>query len=347
MEPRFLEKIILKGCLLDKGFLATITSTFRAEYFDDPVISEIFSFLKNHLEQYDKIPPRDAIRATLSHHDDEIREIFTEMDTIDFDVAKNFEYLVKESNEYLKDKAVKRAILDSVDIINSGKIEERGKIRELVELALAKDLRIDIGLDYFDMLGERLKRIFTTSSNRIQTYFPQFDEYLNGGFPPFTFSVLVARVHGFKCVGGNTEVLIKDRMNNTFPIRIQDFYKYIETMNKYKNGEIDKMPSINSFIRKYGDEEGKKKYLSWKENVSIASKNRNTLEFFISKYGEKVGNERYNLYIEKQKISHSEQIRGRKKHKEISSRSGNNKNSYIKKYGEEIGIRKWEERQKR
>jgi hypothetical protein len=48
------------------------------------------------------------------------------------------------------------------------------------------------------MPGERLKRIFTTSSNRIRTYFPQFDEYLNGGFPPFTFSVIVARVHGFK-----------------------------------------------------------------------------------------------------------------------------------------------------
>ena len=198
MDSRFLEKVILKGCMVDKGFLATITSTFRTEYFDDPVISEIFTFLKSHLEQYDKIPPRDAIRGSLSHHDDEIREIFSEMDAIDFDIAKNWDYLLKESNEYLKDKAVKRAILDSVDVINSGKIEERGKIRELVEAALAKDLRIDIGLDYFEMLGERLKRIFTTSSNRIRTYFPQFDEYLNGGFPPFTFSVIVARVHGFK-----------------------------------------------------------------------------------------------------------------------------------------------------
>jgi len=346
MDSRQLEKLIVKACLLDKSFLVTIATVFHRQYFDNPVIAEVFTFMKDHVEKYGNIAPREAIISSLDKkYEEDVKELFLEIDSIDFDVPKNYDYLFDQTNEYLKEKAIKSAILESVDVINR-KDEERTKIRSIIEAALCKDLRIDIGLDYFEMLGERLKRILHTSVVRVPTYFPQFDEYLNGGFPPFTFSVIVSRVHGFKCVGGNTVISVKDDKNNIFCIEIQDFYKYIETVNKYKSGEVCEMPSIESFIRKYG-EEGKEKYLSWKENVGKASKNRNTIDFFISKYGEDVGRERYNLYIERQRISHSEQVRGKEKHKEISSRSGNNRLSYIKKYGEEDGIKRWEERQKK
>ncbi len=346
MDSRQLEKLIVKACLLDKSFLVTIATVFHRQYFDNPVIAEVFTFMKDHVEKYGNIAPREAIISSLDKkYEEDAKELFLEIDSIDFDVPKNYDYLFDQTNEYLKEKAIKSAILESVDVINR-KDEERTKIRSIIEAALCKDLRIDIGLDYFEMLGERLKRILHTSVVRVPTYFPQFDEYLNGGFPPFTFSVIVSRVHGFKCVDGNTDIIIKDNMNNVFCIKIQDFYKYIETVNKYRNGELNEMPSMESFIRKYGDK-GKEKYFSWKENVGKASKNRNTKDFFISKYGKVVGEERYNLYIERQKVSHSEQTRGREKHREISSRSGNNKDSYVKKYGEEEGIRRWEERQKK
>ena len=74
----------------------------------------------------------------------------------------------------------------------------REKIREEIENALCKDIRVELGLNYFNELGPRLKRIFSTTDIRIPTYYPQFDEYINGGFPPFTLSVMVAKIHGFK-----------------------------------------------------------------------------------------------------------------------------------------------------
>lgn len=345
MDAKYLEKLIIKACQADKSFMITVGAVFRPDYFDDPTVIKAFEFMKDHVEKYGNVPPKDAIIATYPDKADDLRELFEEVESIDFDVARNWDYLFDETNKYLKDKAIKSAILESVDIIDKSP-EDRVKIREVVEAALCKDLKIDIGLDYFNTLGERLKRIFATSLNRIPTYYPQFDEYLNGGFPPFTFSVVVARVHGFKCVGGNTDILVRNDKNNTFCIKIQDFYKYIETVDKYKRGEVCEMPSIESFIRKYG-EEGEEKYLSWKKNVGSASKNRNTIDFFILKYGDVVGRERYNLYIERQKNSHSECVRGKEKHKEISLKSGNNQLSYIKKYGKDDGIKKWEERQKK
>jgi replicative DNA helicase len=197
MDAKYLEKLMMKACMADKSFMITVGAVFRSEYFDDPSIIKVFEFMKEHVEKYGNVPPKDAIIATFPDKADDLRELFEEVESIDFDVARNWDYLFDETNKYLKDKAVKSAILESVEIINQ-KPDERGRIREVIEAALCKDLKIDIGLDYFNTLGERLKRIFATSLNRIPTYYPQFDEYLNGGFPPFTFSVVVARVHGFK-----------------------------------------------------------------------------------------------------------------------------------------------------
>jgi len=40
--------------------------------------------------------------------------------------------------------------------------------------------------------------MFTDENQRLKTYFPVFDEFINGGFPPKTLSVFVAKIHGFK-----------------------------------------------------------------------------------------------------------------------------------------------------
>lgn len=74
-------------------------------------------------------------------------------------------------------------------------IEAKGptiQIKEFVEEALCSDMKIDMGLDYFGMLSDRLKRIFYATENKIPSYFPTLDERINGGFPPFTLSVILA-----------------------------------------------------------------------------------------------------------------------------------------------------------
>ena len=88
--------------------------------------------------------------------------------------------------------------MDSADIISEGAEADYGKVRDLVESALTKTLKIDLGLNYFDSLSERLKRIFTASDVRVPTGFTAFDEYINGGFPGYTLSMGAARVHGNK-----------------------------------------------------------------------------------------------------------------------------------------------------
>ena len=198
LDSDFLEKLIIKGMMTDKNFLVLVTSVFEPGYFDDSSISHIFKFCRDYVSEYSEIPQIETVINSLpdEFEQNDIKEIFEEIDTIDYDIARNYNHLVDQTNDYLKEQAVKNAIIESVDIVEDK--ERRPEIRQKIETALTKDIKIDLGLDYFGDLGDRLTRIFTASDIRIPTYYPQFDEYINGGFPPFTLSVLTARIHGFK-----------------------------------------------------------------------------------------------------------------------------------------------------
>ena len=197
LDSDFLEKLIIKGILIDKKFLAIVSSVYKPDYFDNSSASSIFDFTSKYLEEYNSIPEQQSIINSLKESDrQEVIDFFSDVGSIDFDITKSYDFLFNETNKYLKEQAIKKAIIESVDIIDKkGNTES---IRESIEIALSKDLKIDLGLKYFEDLGERLRRIFTTSTVRVPTYFPVFDEFIAGGFPPFTLSVLVARIHGFK-----------------------------------------------------------------------------------------------------------------------------------------------------
>lgn len=197
LDDDFLEKLIIKSILIDKQFAVLVSRAFKKDYFVDAAAGEIFRLTANHIEEHNTLPPRNIIENTVEDGiRSDIENFFTEIDQIDFSVEQQYNYLVNETNEYLKEQAVKQAILKSVDIVESR--DNRELIRQQIEEALTKDLKIDLGLNYFEELGERLRRIFTSTDIRVPSYFPQFDEFLSGGFPALTLSVLVAKIHGFK-----------------------------------------------------------------------------------------------------------------------------------------------------
>lgn len=194
VKDDFIENLVIKGISLDKQLLVSVQSAFRREYFETSVAGDIFMFLKDHIEKYDTLPSRDIITNSVA----ESEEYFKEIDSIDVDLVKDYDYVFDQVNNYLKDRALKTAILESVDIINKGDSANNGLIQKLIEDAIIKDLKMDLGLNYFETNKERLRRILSSTTKRVPTYFPTLDEYLSGGFPPYTLSVFLARTHGGK-----------------------------------------------------------------------------------------------------------------------------------------------------
>lgn len=192
----YLEKIILKSMMVDKDFLVLVSGVFEDKYFDDPFVRIAFKFCKEHYTEYNAIPTRDTIINSSEENEEGLRNLIEQVEAIDFDTSRSYEFLLEQSNDYLKEKALKNAVLESIDELEDP--ERRNAIRDRVESALIKDLKIDLGLQYFTDLGVRLTRIFSASDIRVPTFFPIFDEFINGGFPPFTLSILTAKIHGGK-----------------------------------------------------------------------------------------------------------------------------------------------------
>ena len=242
LNSDFVEKIILKGMLADKDFLILTSSVFEPEYFDDPNVGHIFKFCKEYGEEYNSIPSRDAI-VNSTETPDEIRDMLDQIDQADFDVAQSYEFLLNQSNDYLKEKALKQAIINSVDDVDVP--ERRNFVQKRIEQALIKDIKIDLGLKYFEQLGERLRRIFNTSDIRVPTYYPVFDEFINGGFPPLTFSVFTAKIHGGKSNtmanfasrqvlnGKNVVILTLEMSQDAFAQRFDGIYSKLDVNRIY------------------------------------------------------------------------------------------------------------------
>ena len=190
----FLERIIIKSGMIDKMYLILISNAFEPDYFQNETARKIYESLKNHLEEFNTLPTKDVIVNLID--DPNVSDYIDEANGTDFNIQENYDFLVEQTNTYLKDQAIKKAMLDSVSVIDSH--DNLDIIRQKVEDALCKDLKVDLGLNYFEQLGERLRRIFTATDIRIPTYYPKFDEIINGGFPPFTLSVILAQIHGMK-----------------------------------------------------------------------------------------------------------------------------------------------------
>lgn len=231
--------------LVDKSYLALISSTFEPEYFDDSTISHIFKLCRDHIKEFNSLPEKDFVINSIEGNiqSNDIKEIIEEAESIEYDITRNYDHLIKESNSYLKEQALKNAILESANIVEDP--EKRIEIKDKIEKAMIKDLKIDLGLDYFGDLGTRLRKVFTASDIRIPTFFPMFDEYINGGFTPFTLSVLTARIHGFKSNtmanfaarqvlnGYNAVIMTLEMAQDAFAQRFDSIYSLLDINRIY------------------------------------------------------------------------------------------------------------------
>ena len=196
----FAESLLIKSILLDDRYASSIISAVEGKHFVSKVGAQIYNKVKDHYSAYKELPSSDIIINTIGSQSlqEEAAEYLKACSSIDFDINKQFDYLIDSTDEWLKQRAVQLAIMESADVISEKDSADYGKIREIMEGALTKTFRIDLGLNYFDDLGTRLKRIFTGVDVRVKTYFPMLDDILNGGFTPYTFSVFVGRIHGGK-----------------------------------------------------------------------------------------------------------------------------------------------------
>ncbi len=274
IDDQYLMTCLLKGMMEDKNYALTVTTAFEERYFDTAVMSEIFTAISKHVTEHDALPNRDlVINSVAGDLKDDVITQFKETDATDFNVSQNYDWLLENTNNYLKDRAIKRAIVDSVALVDEGtNVQE---IRSVIENALCKDLKVDLGLNYFEQLADRLKRVFDSTDDRVRTYYPMLDELYNGGFPPYTLNMFIAKVHGHK-TNIMTNIIARQvahgiRVGMATLEMSEDMYAQRFDAN-FVNVDINRM-YINKKLRS--------KFL---EGIKHVKSNRGTGELYIKEY---------------------------------------------------------------
>lgn len=175
-------------------------------FFDMEANRWVVTKLKEYYKEYKKLPTLDVFKVEVSKLEsptfsklivDQLRVLYVETDTEDI------EYVSKEFKDFCKNRAIKNAILKSVDLLKAGRYTD---IQSIIDSALNIDVDTLMGHDY---LAEFERRSMGETRTPIPTGLTVIDELTQGGLSGGELGVVVAPSGAGKCVGKHTEIDIQ------------------------------------------------------------------------------------------------------------------------------------------
>lgn len=193
-----IEKTIFKSLLFDSEYANKIVPFLKDEYFID-TYQTFFCVYKDLYDRYGNIPTLDALSVSLSKYSLGESEYETIADIVKYCVSKDplpdTQWLIDETEEYCRDKAIYDAVYQSLNIIDgSDKKLDKFAIPELLEDALSISFNVDVGTDFFDDAEKRFEH-YTADDTRLKFPLDALNILSNGGHKKKALSAFMAGVN--------------------------------------------------------------------------------------------------------------------------------------------------------
>lgn len=162
-----LQKLFLEIMLIDAESFVRVQNIFDPVNFDRS-LKKTAQFMIDYSEKYNNLPDIKQIKA-------ETGVELSPVDNLDEGVQ---EWFLDEFEGFSRHECLKRAILESADLIEKGEYQPIEKmIKDAVQISLTRDL----GIDYFENPRERLQSL-KDGNGQFTTGWPTLDRKLYGGF---------------------------------------------------------------------------------------------------------------------------------------------------------------------
>lgn len=180
-----IELFILKGLLSYQDYAAKYIDKLDSSLFS-PDMVPVISIIKKFYAKYQKSPnvailmdnyiPK-YMKGDVSKIE-KCEEIIQNSLALDFSKDSFYEFLVDETRNFVKYKGVQNALVASVTLFQENKIDEA--VKKLLE-ATNVSFDDDLGLDYFEDLDERMRRM-RSSENVMPTGLDKLNKEIGGGW---------------------------------------------------------------------------------------------------------------------------------------------------------------------
>tara|TARA_R110001592_G_scaffold5542_2_gene30556 strand:- start:788 stop:2155 length:1368 start_codon:yes stop_codon:yes gene_type:complete len=185
---------VLSSLLTHKDFLININDMLSDEYFDNQAHKWIVKEILKYYEKYHTTPSMDVLKVELQKITNEVlrlsireqlKEAYKSSD-------EDLDYVQEEMSSFCKNQQLKKALLGSVDLLNSGDYES---IRVLIDNALKAGQDKNVGHEYNKDIESRYRE---DARITVPTPWDRINNLLQGGLGNGDFGLIFGNPGGGK-----------------------------------------------------------------------------------------------------------------------------------------------------
>lgn len=189
---------IFHNLLYNEPFFNKVYPFLKPELFEDVYYQILFEQIQKYSNLYSKRPNEKDLKLLL----DTDREITEERTEEVVNVLKriektessdNLDFLVDETEKWVKDRVMELAILESVEILQDPK-KPRTAIEQKIKDALSVSFSNDLGLEYLDD-SETQYKFYTDDELGIPVDVPTINEAVTNGFRKKATYIFIGKTH--------------------------------------------------------------------------------------------------------------------------------------------------------
>jgi replicative DNA helicase len=180
---------VIAAMFTDRIFLQQIADIIQPDYFESDSNSWLLDVILEHFRQYKAPPTKDVLKVKVTEIENDIlktavleqlKEVFRYMESDDLSFVKD------EILKFCKNQEIKRAIMDSVNLLKMGNYDE---IKSKMDSAMKAGADTNIGLDYINDVASRYNE---AARHTITTGWDVIDDLMDGGLAPGELGVVMA-----------------------------------------------------------------------------------------------------------------------------------------------------------
>lgn len=185
---------VLGSLLTDKKFLLNVRDVLHEDYFDSDAHKWIINQITQYFDKFHNTPTMDVLKVELQKVDNDLLKVALKEELRNSYQAtqEDLEYVQEEFTTFCKNQEMKKAILNSTDLLRVGDFDG---IRATIDKAMKAGMDKNIGHDYNKDVEARYRKDYRPT---IPTPWPILNEGIQGGLGPGDLTIIFGNPGGGK-----------------------------------------------------------------------------------------------------------------------------------------------------
>jgi len=180
---------VISALLTDKAFTQQVSDILLPEFFESEANQWIVETIIKYFYEYKTSPTLDVFKIKVQDvSGDVLKSSIIEMlkDAFRYLESEDLDFIKEETLDFCKNQCIKRAILESVDLLNKGQYDA---IKAAIDMAMKAGADKEVGHEYNDSVQARYQDNIRST---IATPWPVINDLSDGGFGKGELVVFVA-----------------------------------------------------------------------------------------------------------------------------------------------------------